>query len=113
MTKANSLRAIMVCSFSLASCSAFAAPTAQEIVAKAKAAMKGAKTYQATLQMVTSGGPMTMNMNAQIKTTGAKTWAHVGMNMGGAQAQQNPMASMLQNIQVVDDGVNTWTYLPA
>ncbi len=116
MTTANSLCTVLACGLALITSTAladFAAPTAQQIVAQSKAVMKSAKTYQATLQMNTTGGPVSMNVSAQIKTTGTKMWAHVGMNMAGPQGQQNPMAAMLQNIQVVDDGKNTWTYMPA
>lgn len=92
--------------------SANAAPTAREIVAKSRAAMKNVKTYQATIQTTRSGGPMSMTMNAHVKTAGGKTWARIGVVPTGG-GQQSPFASMFQNMVVVDDGKNTWTYLPA
>jgi outer membrane lipoprotein-sorting protein len=92
---------------------ATAAPTAQEILAKSRAAMKSMKTYQATVVTTMSGGPMSITLSARTKQAGNKTWAQLGMVQGSAQAQQNPLASMLQNMIIIDDGTNTWTYMPA
>jgi outer membrane lipoprotein-sorting protein len=90
---------------------ASATPTAQEIVAKTRAAMRNVKTYQATVQTTMSGGPMSMTMNAHVKTANGKAWAQIGVVPAGGQ--QNAFASMFQNMIVVDDGKNTWTYIPA
>jgi len=112
--KRNDLLRCGAAVFALSSAaSAYAAPTAQEILAKSRAAMKGLKTYQATVQTTMSGGPMALNLSAQVKTAGAKSWAKLGMAQPGGNAQQNPFAAMLQNMVMVDDGKNTWTYMPA
>lgn len=91
----------------------YAAPTPQEILAKSAAAMKNLKTYQATIQMNMANGPMgAMSINMDIKKSGAsKMWMKMVMNMAGAK-QAPQMLSAFNNIQVVDDGKNAWTYMP-
>jgi outer membrane lipoprotein-sorting protein len=110
--RSNLLHVSVAASIVLVAVPASAAPTAQEILAKSRAAMKSVKTYQATIQTTTSGGPMSMTMNAHIKTANGKAWAQMGVVPSGG-GQQNPFASMLQNMIIVDDGKNTWTYIPA
>lgn len=107
------LRAVMIVGVMSCAGQSMGAPTAQEIVAKSRTAMNGLKTYQATVQTIMSGGPMAMTMNAKLKRAGGKTWARLGVVQAGGNAKPNPFTAMLQNMVVVDDGKNTWTYMPA
>jgi outer membrane lipoprotein-sorting protein len=97
----------------LPAASVTAAPTAKEIITKARSAMKGLKSYQATVHTTMTGGPMPMSIIAQIKTAGGKTWAKMTTPPPSGQGQPNPFAAMLQNMVVVDDGKNSWTYMPS
>jgi len=112
MKRSNLLRCVAGLIATLPTAAAMAAPTAQEIVTKARGAMKGVKTYQATVHTTMSGGPMAMTIIAQVKTAGGKTWAKVGTSQTGG-GKPNPFAAMLQNMVTVDDGKNTWTYIPS
>lgn len=92
-----------------------AAPTAQQIVKQAEAAYRSARTLQATIQTTVSNSPVgPMVSRTDIKTVGGKkTWARMSMSSASPQAQNNPMMAALSNVQVVDDGKNTYYYSAA
>lgn len=91
--------------------SATAGPDAKTIIGKAKAALKGAKTYQATLVMAMDMGKIgSMSLSTQVKTlVGNKTLIKttpIGQPTG-MMAMQGPAAA---EMQIVDDGRFTWFY---
>jgi outer membrane lipoprotein-sorting protein len=92
---------------------AIAAPTAQEIMAKSVAAVKGLKSYQAVMQMNMSMGTMgSVAMQMDLKSMGDKKTA-VSTRPAGQATGQMAMLAQLLTMQIVDDGTNMWMYRPA
>lgn len=90
---------------------AMASPDAKTIVGKAKAALKGVKTYQATLVMSMDMGKMgSMSVSTQVKTLAGNKTVVKTVPIGqptGMMAMAGPAAS---EMQIVDDGKFTWFY---
>ncbi len=90
--------AAALCAMCLAA-PAMAADTAEQIVKKAEAAVKSAKTYQAVYSMAMNMGQMgRMQMTMNVKTIPGKKIAMTMTPMG---------------VQMVDDGTSMWTYMSA
>jgi outer membrane lipoprotein-sorting protein len=95
----------------LLSAPATASPDAKTIIGKAKAAMKNAKTYQATLVTSMDMGQMgSMSISTQVKSIAGKKTLVKTTPIGkptGMMAMAGPAAS---EMQIVDDGKFTWFY---
>jgi len=89
-----------------------AAPTGEEIMKKAAAAMKSARTYQAIWQMSMSMGTMgSMAMNMDIKMIPGKKM-RMSMATAGQPTGQLAMMGSMMNMQMIDDGKTMFMYNP-
>src|SRR2546421_12454025 len=88
--------------------SAWAAPDANAIMKKSMAAMSGAKTYQATIQMNTTMGPAnSATASMDIKMVPAQGKLAVKMAPVGQATGLMAQAAMFMNMTMVDDGKNS------
>lgn len=98
---------------SLLMAQSLAAPSGEEIIKKASAAMQSAKSYQAVWQMNMSMGPMgSVSLAMDIKMLPGKKM-YMKMTPIGQPTGQMAMGAAMMNMQMVDDGKNMWAYMPA
>jgi outer membrane lipoprotein-sorting protein len=88
----------------------FAAPTAQEIMQKSSAAMKGSKTYQAVLESTIIDQTGTMSMQVEVKKSG-NTWVMKTSPLGQATGSMETDGAP-RRIMSISDGKMTLTYYP-
>src|SRR2546430_2152038 len=104
---------ILVGAFGL-DASALAQRTAPEMLKRAAAIVRDAKTWQGTIGMSIAGAPGgSLVFQYDVKRAGKKVWARVTAQHSGAAPPRGGKGIAPQEFIVVDDGHQSWMYMPA
>src|SRR5436853_4649435 len=105
---------IMALGLLAASGTAVAGPDANAIMKKAQMSMTGAKTYQATWVMTMNMGQMgSTAINMDMKMIPGQGKFAMKMTQAGTPTGMMAMSgAAMNNMQSIDDGKNTYMYIP-
>lgn len=104
---------LLLGALSLLTTRTLAAPSGEEIIKRASAAMQSARSYQAVWQMSMNMGQMgSVSLAMDIKMIPGKKM-YMKMTPVGQPTGQMAMGAAMMNMQMVDDGTNMWAYMPA
>jgi outer membrane lipoprotein-sorting protein len=111
MQKSLTVRIGLILGCLAAAPAALAGPDAAAIVKKATAAMKTAKSYQATWDIKSSAGQMgTMSLSMEMKMVPASGKMYMKVAPTGQATGMMAMGAAFANTTMVDDGKTTYMY---